>query len=103
MKRFPGRKGGVDSMAGPRDGKYLATAGSGSGGDRAVQVWDHAHHSVVATLEGHSADIQGEWFPGSSYAVLVQTEDGVLRLWDVPSGDLLTMQPAPRARRRPSR
>jgi WD40 repeat protein len=53
-------------------------------------VWDHAHRSLVATLEGHSADIQGVWFLGSSYAVLVQSEDGVLRLWDGPSGEPLT-------------
>jgi hypothetical protein len=87
--QFPGRKDGVNAVALSQDGKYLATAGSGFGGDRAVQVWDHAHRALVATLDGHSADIQDVWFLGSSYAVLVQTEDGVFRLWDGPSGDRL--------------
>jgi uncharacterized caspase-like protein len=87
--RFPGRKDGVGAVAQSQDGVYLATAGSGSGGDRAVQLWDYQHSKLVATLDGHSADIQDVAFLGSSYGVLVQTMDGVLKLWDGPSGDLL--------------
>src|SRR5262249_7561291 len=63
------------------DGERLAVAGS----DPRIQIWDLATRRQLATLQGHAQRVTALTFdPGGLLASYAW--DGVLRLWDPPTG-----------------
>ncbi|XP_065187864.1 angio-associated migratory cell protein-like [Sycon ciliatum] len=73
---------GIEAMVfSPQDGQYLATASlSGT-----MAVWDIARQTAVYTMPHPASVIRIRWMPQSVFVVSACL-DGIVRVWDVRSG-----------------
>ena len=70
------------------DGTRLAV-----GTSRFIQLWDVETRSKRATLEGHVQPVETLAFHPDGALLASKSWDGVLRLWDVPTGRALLQMP----------
>jgi small GTP-binding protein len=87
-----GHRGKIWSLAWSPDGRYLASGGTGYGGeeyDNGIRIWDVSARSLLVNLEGHKdfvADLA--WSPSSAVLISVSA-DRTIRVWE-PAGGRLT-------------
>jgi WD40 repeat protein len=74
------------------DNQWLAT----SGGDLGILLWDWKKRIVVSRLEGHQAWIRSLAFSPDSSLLISSDEHGIIKVWDVHSGECLHTLLAPR-------
>ncbi len=81
-----GHKGEVYFVSFSPDGRRLATAGQ----DHTGRIWDAATGRLVATLTGHTDDVNWiSFFPiAGDPHVLTASDDKTVRIWDCESGKL---------------
>jgi WD40 repeat protein len=80
--------GGAAALAVSADGKTLATAGPGG----TLTVWDLASAKEVATLKGHTGDVNAVAFTRDGHVLASGGADKTIRLWDPATGkDLGTL------------
>lgn len=74
----------VLAIAFSADGQWLASGGDGEDGGYDIYIWDVATGVRIYTLAGHTAQIMDLAF-GLNGNLASASEDGSLRLWDVPA------------------
>jgi WD40 repeat protein len=91
-----GHEDDVLALAWAPDGKRLASGGA----DSTVRVWDAASGQEVALLRGHRGPVQSlAWSPDGRRLASVGRDDGaaerpgILKLWDVATGQELAAWP----------
>src|SRR5262249_3174704 len=78
---FPPRAGEVTSVAFAPDGKLLAAGGP----DGAVQLWDTAGKTLVATVPAHQGASAMTFSSDGRLLATIGWVDGTLKLWDLQS------------------
>jgi len=68
------------------DGRYLATD---DGTGTTVKVWDIQQEQIIATLEGHTSDINFVKFSSDGWTLASSSWGGEIKLWDVSSWESL--------------
>jgi WD40 repeat protein len=94
--RIEQHQGRVTALAFSPDGRWLGSAGKL---DLSVSLWDLRDlRSAAVSLKGHKAEITSIAFAaGDAPFVLTTSADGIARLWDRGSGDLLLSVSVPGA------
>jgi len=95
-RRIEQHQGRVTALAFSPDGRWLGSAGKL---DLSVSLWDLRElRSAAVSLKGHKAEITSIAFAsGDAPFVLTTSADGIARLWDRGSGDLLVSVSVPGA------
>ncbi|MFC5175425.1 protein kinase domain-containing protein [Nocardioides taihuensis] len=87
VRSFRGHDGDVNLAVFSDDGSLLAT----SGDDGAVRVWDPRTGRELQSLEGPPGQVWGVSFsPDGSLVAASHWESGVVRVWEVSTGDLVS-------------
>ncbi len=73
----------VTSAAFSRDGRFLAVLSAAQ-----VSIWDLDEGTEISRLEGRGLDFFGAWFSNDAKTLLTSHHRDVVKLWDVPSGQL---------------
>jgi WD40 repeat protein len=79
---FAGQLTGLDAVFGVAfspDGRTLATANV----DHNVKLWDVASHQLIATLTGHTNNVNGLAFSPDGHTLATGSADHTIRLWDL--------------------
>lgn len=88
FKTFADHADGVLAVAWHPDGKIIASASR----DKTIKLWDVARGDVLASLEGHTSDIEDLVFSPDGNLLASAGRDNTIRLWDVQAalnGNLL--------------
>jgi WD40 repeat protein len=79
----------VKSVAFSTDGKLLAAGSSDSQGQGVIHVWNVADGKPRRTLTGHQDLMMSVAFGPDSRQIAGCSRDGVIRLWNILTGDVL--------------
>ncbi len=72
----------VSAMTYSPDGRVLATGM----GDFSVNLWDPSQSAVLATLTGHTGQVNAIVFSPDRHSLATAGADGTIRLWDAENG-----------------
>jgi serine/threonine protein kinase len=67
------------------DGKHFASGGN----DRLVRIWQAASGTLVATLAGHSGQVNALAWNGDGSQIATGGRDKTIRIWDATTAELL--------------
>ena len=87
LRRLEGHRDRVNGCAFSPDGHLLAT--TGAAGDRTARLWDVTSRRETPTSSNHTGAVYGCAFSPDGHLLATAGKDGLARLWDVASGQVL--------------
>jgi WD40 repeat protein len=79
----------LTALALNRTGDVLASAGPETGSDNVIKLWDVAQGTLIATLTGHTKQIDSVAFSPDGTLLISGDQYGLVRLWSVPGGQVV--------------